>query len=146
MLRSFYFIVNLFTHIGFLELFPLLCRKFSQERLFLVCNSWRVKTSRLVSPQGHSVQATPNSKSFLPDSTPCFTKPHHLQIKERRFMLSSSGRTLKLKQISSAVQGRWFPPALAASERLNCGGDGGPSAPIPALTDQTVTNEMLLLV
>lgn len=58
---------------------------------------------------GHTVQAILNLKSFLPDSTPCFTKTHHLQIKERRFMLSSSWRTIKLKQISSAVHGQVAP-------------------------------------
>lgn len=46
---------------------------------------------------------------FSLNSTPCFTKTHHLQIKERRFMLSSSWRTIKLKQISSVVHGQVAP-------------------------------------
>ena len=62
-----------------------------------------------MSLRGYTVQAILNFKSFLPDSTPCFTKTHHLQIKERRFMLSSSWRTIKLKQISSAVHGQVAP-------------------------------------
>lgn len=63
--------------------------------------------------KGHIGQAAPNLKPGLPDSTPCFTKTHHLQIKERRFMLSSSWQTIKLKQISSAVLGQVAPTTTA---------------------------------
>lgn len=42
-------------------------------------------------------------------STPCLTEIHHLQIKERRLMLSSRWQTIKLKQISSAGPGQVAP-------------------------------------
>lgn len=113
MLISFYFIVNLLTQIRFLPLFSLLGPKF-QESLFLACNSCWVKHHFwCLCRTTLSIQAALNLKSLLPDSTPRFTKTHHLQIKERRFMLSSSWRTIKLKQISSAVHGQVAPTTAA---------------------------------
>lgn len=108
MLVRFYFVVNLLTQTGFPLLRSLLCPMFP-EALVLGLQLLESKTPLLGSLQGHIVQAALNLKSLRPDSTPCFTKTHHLQIKERRFMLSSSWRTIKLKQISSAVPGQVAP-------------------------------------